>query len=76
MVRKRKTKESPTPQFEEQPYSFDLDTVLFLAELAWDKRVTVQKRMVEVATNKKCMPISLAKKVVKELGFDKGRVAQ
>jgi len=27
--------------------------------------------MIEIATVKKCMPLSLAKKVVKELGFDK-----
>ena len=71
MGRKRKVA-TPVYQPEEQPYSFDLDTVLFLAEMKWEDRVAVQKRMVEVATNKKCMPLSLAKKVAKEMGVKIG----
>ena len=54
---------------EEQPYSFDIDTVLFLATFEWEPRLAIQKRMVEVAEVKKCMPLSLAKKVAKELGY-------
>jgi|GEM_PF-4802498 len=71
MGRKRKIQDPAAPKFDEQPYSFDLDTVLFLGELDWNQRVAVQNRMIEIATVKKCMPLSLAKKVVKELGFDK-----
>jgi hypothetical protein len=68
MGRHKKITETPIWS-DEQPYSFDLDTILFLAELPWEQRIQVQKRMVETAKNKKCMSLAFAKKVAKEIEF-------
>jgi hypothetical protein len=67
MKRKTKKKEPTLPQWEEPEYSFDLDTILFLHELEWETRMKVEERMVEIAENKKCIPLSVAKKALKQI---------
>lgn len=67
MKRKTKKKEPTLPQWEEPEYSFDLDTILFLHELEWETRMQVEERMVEIAENKKCIQLSVAKKALKQI---------
>lgn len=64
---KTKKKEPTLPQWEESEYSFDLDTILFLHELEWETRLLVEERMVEIVENKKCIPLSVAKKALKQV---------
>jgi hypothetical protein len=64
----RKRKEPVAPK-DDQEYSFDLDCIEFFSGLDFEQRLALQKRMVEAAENKKCMPLSFAKKVAKEMGI-------
>ncbi|MCK9458181.1 MAG: hypothetical protein M0R80_00700 [Proteobacteria bacterium] len=73
----RKKKEvSHLPTMAPQKFSFDTDTIVYLAALQYSVREAIQQRMLETADNPICMPVSLARKVVKEFGLQKYEILE
>ena len=73
----RKKKEvSHLPVMAPQKFSFDTDTIVYLAALQYSIRDAIQKRMVEITDNPICIPTSVAKKVVREFGLQKYEVTE
>ena len=68
----RKKKSTPSlPAMEPQKYSFDPETIIYLSAMDHTLMDAIKTRMVEVSSDPKCIPVSVARKVVKEFGLSK-----
>jgi len=56
---------------EPQKFSFDTEAVIYLAAIQHSIRLAIEERMVEIVGNSHCIPVSVAKKVVKEFDLQK-----